>query len=178
MEEIRKLGSENAANPDWQYEFHYQLLPVAYDLCFEELKSKVLELHEKGVIFSGILSIGEGHEEFKIETQANNLDDVAELSDNRGVTRVNAPIFKDLPADDPLPLRFPFESFSRIRSSKNPGFFICNHLCARMSRAAESLPGAPFFGFIHVPKTGSGGMFTPDVCAAVIVNGMKKIPAE
>jgi pyrrolidone-carboxylate peptidase len=90
---------------------------------------------------------------------------------------VNSLIFKDLPADATLPLRFPFDAFSRIRSSNHPGFFICNHLCAKMAREAESLPGSPYFGFIHVPKTGSGGMFTPDVCAAVIVNGMKKIPA-
>ena len=175
LEEIKKLEAENAQNPEWMYSFHYQVLPVAYDLCFDEVKAKVLDLHQNGISLGGILSIGEGHEEFKIETQANNLDDVAELSDNRGVTRVNAQIFKDLPADATLPLRFPFESFARIRSSKNPGFFICNHLCARMSRESELLPEAPFFGFIHVPKTGSGGMFTPDVCAAVIVNGMKKI---
>jgi hypothetical protein len=35
----------------------------------------------------------------------------------------------------------------------------------------------PFFGFIHVPRTGMGGIFTADVCAAIIVNGFKKIGA-
>ncbi|MBU6153784.1 MAG: hypothetical protein KGP28_05735 [Bdellovibrionales bacterium] len=175
LEEIKKLEAENATVPEWPYFFHYEVLPVEYDGCFEQMKSVVFDLSRKGIELQGVLSLGEGHEEFKIETRANNLDDVAELSDNRGVTRINSRIFPDLPAHATLPLKFPFEAFSRIRSSSNPGFFVCNHLCARMARESETLPGAPLFGFIHVPKTGSGGMFTPDVCAAVIINGMKKI---
>jgi len=174
LDEIRKLSDAALSDPSWGFEFHYQVLPVEYDTCFLFLKTEIESLSKKGILLSGVLSLGEGHEEFKIETQANNLDDVPELSDNKGVTRSGSKIFDDLSAEAKIPLKFPFEAFSRIRSSNHPGFFICNHLCAKMGRAADSLPGSPAFGFIHVPKAGSGGMFTPDVCAAVIVNGMKK----
>jgi len=177
LDEIRKLEVENASSPGWNFSFHYEVLPVEYDGCFDRMRVAIERLAQENVQLEGILSLGEGHEDFKIETRANNLDDVAELADNRGITRSGKKIFEDLSADATLPLKFPFEAFSRIRTSNHPGYFICNHLCARMARAAESLPGSPDFGFIHVPKTGSGGMFTPDVCAAVIVNGMKKIEA-
>jgi pyrrolidone-carboxylate peptidase len=175
LDEIKKLEAENSGSPEWRYTFHYEVLPVEYDGCFDHMSATIKTLSQRGITLEGILSLGEGHEEFKLETQANNLDDVAELSDNRGITRSGKRIFEDLPADAAIPLRFPFQAFSRIRTSNNPGYFICNHLCARMARTCEALPGSPVFGFIHVPKTGSGGMFTPDVCAAVIVNGMKKV---
>ena len=176
LEEISKLAQENSQNPEWEFELHTHTLPVEYDHCYLALMSHVGVLKEKGIQLEGVLSIGEGAEEFKLETQANNLDDVAEFADNRGVTRVNQKIFTDLSAADTIALRFPFEAFSRIRTSKSPGFYICNHLCAKVGREWAPNTQAPYFGFIHVPRSGMGGMFTPDVCAAVIVNGFKKIP--
>ena len=173
--EIKKLETENGSDAAWNYKFHYAILPVVYKNCFSVLEEQVSNLLKSGIKLEGILNLGEGAEEFKLETQANNLDDVAEVSDNSGETRTNKKIFKDYPIDMPLPLRFPFEAFARIRSSKSPGFFICNHLCAEMSVNYGKSDRIPYFGFIHVPKTGSGGMFTADVCAAVIVNGFKKI---
>jgi len=59
------------------------------------------------------------------------------------------------------------------RKLKSPGFFVCNHLCARMGMEFSD-QNKPYFGFIHVPRTGMGGIFTAEVCAAVIVNGFKK----
>ncbi len=175
LNEIKKLESENASLPEWNFQFHYALLPVQYDQCFEILLQEKNRLEKKGIRLEGIMSLGEGHEEFKVETQANNLDDVPELSDNAGVRRTAQKIFADLPEDALLPLRFPMEAFARIRSSKNPGFYICNHLCAKMSRTFGATPDLPYFGFVHVPKVGSGGMFTADLCAAMIVNSFKKI---
>lgn len=136
---------------------------------------RVTTLSSQGYQIEGVLSIGEGAEEFKIETRANNLDDVPDLADNAGVIRSKSPIFPELLSGETLPLRFPFEAFSRIRTSMNPGYFICNHLCARMARHWPS-PTDPWFGFIHVPRSGMGGMFTAEVCAAVILNGLKKLP--
>ena len=175
LEEIKKLVAENSVSEEWDYDFYYFILPVEYDRCFDVLLSELKELKTKKISVEGLLALGEGHEEFKIETQANNLDDVAELSDNVGVRRTAVKIFDDLPTDASLPLRLPFDAFSRIRSSKNPGYYICNHLCARMSRNFGPTSDLPYFGFIHVPRAGLGGMFTAEICAAIIVNSFKKI---
>jgi pyrrolidone-carboxylate peptidase len=170
-DEIARIQFKKLGDSSWPFTFHFGLLPLEYDRCFEVLTSEIQTLSEKGIHLEGILSIGEGGADFKLETQANNLDDVGEMADNRGVIRADQRIFSDLSEHSPIPLRFPFEAFSRIRTSKNPGFFVCNHLCARMGRATSENSSAPFFGLIHVPKAGSGGIFTPDICAAVIVNG-------
>lgn len=177
MQEMQKLEAENSSVGDWHFKFHYITLPVEYDRCFEVLTQEMNCLKKDGIALEGVLGIGEGHEEFKIETQANNLDDVAELADNAGIRRSGVKIFADLAEDAPLPLRFPIDAFSRIRTSKNPGYYICNHLCAKMSRAFGVDKQLPYFGFVHVPKVGSGGMFTADVCAAMLVNSFKKLPS-
>lgn len=175
LEEIKKLVRETPVAEQWPFDFHYLVLPVEYDRCFSVLLEEIQLLKKKNINLEGILSIGEGHEEFKIETQANNLDDVTELSDNAGIRRTAIKIFEDLASDAHLPLRFPFEAFARIRSSKNPGYYICNHLCARMSREFGGSDTIPYFGFVHVPRVGFGGMFTAEICAAMLVNGFKKI---
>jgi pyrrolidone-carboxylate peptidase len=174
QEEMKKLEVEAKANADWNYEFHYAVLPVVYKTCFSKLEEEVTKILATGVKFEGVLALGEGAEEFKLETQGNNLDDVPELADNSGDARGNKKIIPDFPVDMPFPLRFPFEAFARIRTSKNAGFYICNHLVTEMSYHYSKSDRVPYFGFIHVPKAGSGGMFTADVCAAVIVNGFKK----
>ena len=176
LREIEKLAAGNRGQMDWPFEIHTTLLPVEYDHCHTALMSEVEALAARGIHLEGVLSLGEGAEEFKLETQANNVDDVPELADNKGVIRSGQKIFKDLDVTDKIPLRFPFEAFNRIRSSVSPGFYICNHLCARMGRE-WSKKDSPWFGFIHVPRTGMGGLFTSEVCANVIVNGFKKIKA-
>ncbi|NDG83967.1 MAG: hypothetical protein EBX52_02890 [Proteobacteria bacterium] len=173
--EIGRIAEHLEPSPSGRFCIHFKVLPVEYDRCFEALMQTVEEMKSSGIRLEGVLSIGEGDEDFKIETQANNLDDVEGFPDNRGVIRENQKIFPDLDEEAVIPLRFPFEAFSRIRTSKNPGYFICNHLCARMGRQFGSDPNAPWFGFIHVPKTGHGGIFTPDIIATLIVNGLKKI---
>jgi pyrrolidone-carboxylate peptidase len=175
LDEIKKLEQENRANDDFHYVFHYAVLPVVYATCFTSLDKEVNALFAEGIKLEGVLGLGEGAEEFKLETQAHNIDDVPEVADNAGEIRSGKKIFSDYPVDIPFPLRFPFEAFSRIRTSKNAGFFICNHISAEMSVQYGKSDRIPYFGFIHVPKVGSGGMFTPDVCAAVIVNSFKKI---
>jgi pyrrolidone-carboxylate peptidase len=172
--EIQKLAADLEKTKEWPFEFHYATLPVEYDRCFTVLKD---EIAKSKVEYEGILSIGEGAEEFKIETQANNLDDVPNMPDNVGVNRVGKKIFADLGKTDTIALRFPFEAFQRIRTSRNPGYFICNHLCAKMGREYATDLDAPYFGFIHVPRTGLGGVFSADVCAAMIVNSFKKMTA-
>jgi pyrrolidone-carboxylate peptidase len=174
LDEIRKLAESLASDPQWNYDFHYRVLPTVYDHSQTVLMDVINTLEKEGVKLAGVLSLGEGAEEFKLETQANNLDDVAGFPDNKGVTRVEKKIFADLDADDVIPMRFPFEAFARIRTSKSPGFFVCNNLCARMAREF-SKPTAPYFGFIHVPRTGMGGIFSAEICAAIIVNGFKKL---
>lgn len=174
VSEMKKIVAD--LNPtEWPFEFYYSVLPVEYDRCYAFLKDELTRFEKEGHRFDGILSIGEGAEEFKLETQANNIDDVPTLSDNAGVTRTEKVIIKDLDKNAVIPLRFPFEAFGRIRTSKNPGYYICNHLTARMGYEYAPNAKAPFFGFIHVPRTGQGGVFTADVCAAMIVNGFKKI---
>jgi pyrrolidone-carboxylate peptidase len=175
MREIENLVLELSHTPDWQFNFFYLDLPVEYDRCFTVLKDAVAAHSKNGIQLEGILSIGEGAEEFKIETQANNLDDVSNFPDNSGVVRERKKIIAGLPDDMTIPLRFPVEAFQRIRTSNNPGFFVCNHLCARMAYEFGGDPKKPLFGFIHVPRTGQGGVFTADVCAAMIVNGFKKL---
>jgi len=173
MREVIRLSK---LDTDLAFSLHPFLLPVEYDRCTEALLEQVDSFASKGIRIEGVLSIGEGAEEFKIETRANNLDDVPDLADNSGIIRSKSPIFKDIAPGDSIPLRFPFDAFSRIRSSVNPGYFICNHLCARMAHHWQD-PVDPWFGFIHVPRSGMGGMFTAELCAAVILNGLKKIKA-
>jgi len=174
VREIQKRMAELGA--ELPFEFQYLTLPVEYDRCDEVLKTELAMLTAKlGGPFEGILSIGEGAEDFKLETQANNLDDVPNLTDNAGVVRTGKKIIARLSKEDVIPLRFPFEAFQRIRLSKNPGFYICNHLCAKMGDAFADDADAPYFGFIHVPRTGMGGAFTADVCAAMIVNGFRRL---
>lgn len=173
LNEIKKLYAKNSSESGWPFEFHFAILPTEYDTCFTILMNEFGSLQKNGIQLEGVLSLGEGAEEFKLETQANNLDDVPNFPDNKGVVRVGQKIFPKL-KDEFIPLRFPFEAFSRIRSSKSPGYYICNHLCARMGvEFAES--NKPHFGFIHVPQKGMGGIFTADVCAAIIFNSFKKI---
>ena len=174
LDEIEALTRNFEGNEEWGFKIHTTVLPVEYDRCHEALTCAQEHLLKEGIQLQGILSLGEGDSEFKLETQANNMDDVEGFPDNAGVIRTRRTIIQDYPPDEILPLRFPFEAFSRIRTSKSPGYFVCNHLCARMAHETSKKPDAPFFGFIHVPKTGAGGMFTPDVCAQVIVNGLKK----
>lgn len=172
LEEIRKLVDEKKSDPSWSYDFHYRVLRTEYDACFAQLMGECEALEKSGVRIEGILSLGEGAEDFKLETQANNYDDVPGFPDNLGVVRIEQKIFPKLKSEV-IPLRFPFEAFGRIRSSNSPGFFVCNNLCAHMGQEFAAL-NKPYFGFIHVPRTGQGGVFTPDVCAAMIVNGFKK----
>lgn len=175
LDEMNKLALASDL-AEQAIEFHYGVLPVVYDTCFQALDQLEKGLGKQGIHLEGILALGEGAEEFKLETQGANLDDVPEVADNSGVKRSEQKIFTDYPVDTPLALRFPFEAFNRIRTSKNAGFFVCNHLIAEMSVNYGSSERIPYFGFIHVPKVGSGGMFTPDVCAAVIFNGFRKLP--
>jgi pyrrolidone-carboxylate peptidase len=165
LKEIEKLVGD---------EYFYHTLPTEYEHCHTELMKQIESLQNNGVQLIGVLSLGEGAEEFKLETQANNLDDVPNFPDNKGVIRVEQKIFPKLKSDF-IPLRFPFEAFARIRSSNSPGFYVCNHLCAKMGIEFAG-SDKPFFGFIHVPRTGMGGIFTADVCAAIIVNAFRKIP--
>jgi pyrrolidone-carboxylate peptidase len=174
--EFQKLEQIEMDAKSWLFQFHYVVLPVEYKRCFLVLDEKVKQLAQIGIAIEGVLAIGEGAEEFKLETQGHNLDDVPELADNAGEIRSGKKIHDDYPIEAPFALRFPFEAFSRIRSSKNAGFYICNHLCVEMSYHYGKDDKISYFGFIHVPKTGSGGMFTADVCASVILNGFKKIP--
>ena len=175
MEEIQTLVKELGSDPAWNFEMHFIILPVLYDGSFEALKAEVERLEKSGVKLEGILGIGEGAEDFKLETQANNLNDVPNYPDNSGTSRVNEKIFSELPKTATLPLRFPKEAFGRIRTSINPGFFVCNNLCAYMAQEWGSKTTGPYAGFIHVPRSGEGGVFTADVCAAMIVNSFKKI---
>jgi pyrrolidone-carboxylate peptidase len=170
MREVLRLAT---SDPQFPLELHHCVLPVEYDGSPTALLKEIERIQSRGIRLEGILALGEGSEHFKIETCANNLDDVPDLADNAGVTRSKSVIFPDLSASETIPLRFPFDAFSRIRTSVNPGYFICNNLCARMGRL-WSKPSDPVFGFIHVPRTGMGGMFTAEVCAAVIAQGLRK----
>ena len=173
LAEIEKLSVANGTDPAWNFDFYFHTLPTEYEGCFPSLMKEIETLQNKKIKLEGVLSIGERAEEFKLETQANNLDDVPGFPDNKGVIRSGQKIFPKL-KEDFIPLRFPFEAFSRIRTSKSPGFYVCNHLCAYMGMEFSD-EKKPYFGFIHVPRSGMGGIFTSDVCAAMIVNGFKKI---
>ncbi|NDF13974.1 hypothetical protein EB061_01455, partial [bacterium] len=150
MDELVNLSARFEPNPEDALVFHCRVLPVEYDRCATQIFDEIARLQSMGIRLEGVLSLGEGAEEFKLETQANNLDDVPDFADNRGVIRTGRKIYDDLDEDAVIPLRFPFEAFSRIRSSKNPGFFVCNHLCARVGRELaarqESETDAPWFG--------------------------------
>lgn len=175
LQEMKALTSELEHTPDWPFQFHYHILPVEYDRCFEVTLEQVQQIEKKHDSLSGILALGEGAEDFKIETQANNLDDVPGFPDNAGTVRKNKKIFNDLEKHHAFELNFPFEAFSKIRTSTSAGHFVCNHLCAKLSRHHEDKKNPPHLGFIHVPRKGMGGMFTADLCAVVIVNGFKKL---
>ncbi len=177
IEELIKASARLEPSPDGIFAFHFRVLPVEYDRCASVLLQEIESLAAQGIRLEGVLSLGEGDEELKIETRANNLDDVDGFPDNAGVIREGQAIFKDLPDDAVIPLRFPFDAFSRIRTSMSPGYFVCNHLCAKMARALASDPKAPSFGFIHVPRPGRGGIFTPEIIAAMILNGFRRIPS-
>ena len=82
LEEILRLNS----NPDLK--FYTVVLPTEYDRCDQVLLTEIARLQSIGIELEGVLSIGEGKEDFKIETQANNLDHAPTYTDNAGVTRV------------------------------------------------------------------------------------------
>lgn len=158
-----------AMNQDPELELHSLVLPTEYDRCDLVLQKEVYRLQEAGVRLEGVLSIGEGKDEFKIETQANNLDHAPAFTDNAGVVRTQSRIFSDRAAI--LPFQFPFERFE-ISKSLNPGFFVCNHLCARMAVAREKDPDLPPFGFVHVPRSDLTQKYSTEHCARAILTGL------
>jgi pyrrolidone-carboxylate peptidase len=168
-------GSDLMADDRWNHVFHYEVLPVVYSKCFSALTARIQALKAEGITLEGVLGIGEGFEEFKMETQAHNIDDVPGFHDNAGDARTAVAIFSDMPLGAPMPLRFPTEAFGRIRRSTSAGYFVCNHLAAEMAHAWGKGKDPAFFGFIHVPRVGEGGVFTADVCASMIVNGFKRL---
>lgn len=150
-------------------ELHSIVLPTEYDRCDLVLQAEIYRLQESGVQLSGVLSLGEGKDEFKIETQANNLDHAPAFTDNAGIVRTQSKIFKD--RDAIIPFSFPVERFA-IATSLNPGFFVCNHLCARMAVALEKDPALPPFGFVHVPRSDLAQKYPTEHCARVILEGL------
>lgn len=168
----RVLGLNRALPPEATLGLRSYVLPTEYDRCELVLVAEIYRLQQEGVELEGVLSLGEGKEEFKIETQANNLDHSPTYVDNAGVVRVQQKIFGD--RDAVLPLSFPVERF-RIETSINPGFFVCNHLCARMAVARELDPAMPPFGFIHVPRSDLTHKYDTDHCARVVLEGLRAI---
>lgn len=148
------------------------ILPTEYDRCEQVLLGEIFKLKEQKIELSGVLSLGEGNEDFKIETQANNMDHAPQSADNAGVVRVQQRIFADREAI--IPLDFPVEKFP-IKTSMNAGFFVCNHLCARMSVARKKDPLIPYFGFIHVPRSDLAQRFTTEHCATAILTGLRAL---
>jgi pyrrolidone-carboxylate peptidase len=154
------------------FDLHTLVLPTEYDRCALVLLAEIERLKTKGVTLTGVLSMGEGREDFKIETQANNMDHAPNLADNSGSIRNQQRIF---PIEaDTLPLDFPYEKFE-IDLSMSPGFYVCNHLCARMAMATRKDPTLPMFGFIHVPRLEFNPHFTTKGCAQTIYQGLQRI---
>jgi pyrrolidone-carboxylate peptidase len=160
-----------AMNRDPELRIHSLILPTEYDRCALVLQAEIRRLQEAGVRLEGVLSIGEGREEFKIETQANNLDHSPSFTDNAGIVRVQTKIFPE--REEVLPFSFTFDRFE-IPASMNPGFFVCNHLCARMAIARDQDPGLPPFGFIHVPRSDLADRYSTEHCAQVILEGLTR----
>jgi pyrrolidone-carboxylate peptidase len=173
LEEMQRLAEVREKNAEWPFRFHYLVLPTEYDRSSQLLLAEVSRLEKMGVKIDGVLSLGEGADEFKLETQAHNLDDVENYPDNAGVVRTRHLPLKDH-AEHIIPLRFPYEAFGKIRTSKNAGYFVCNNLSAWMGREYAS-EQKPYFGFIHVPREGMGGIFTAELCAEIILIGFSKI---
>lgn len=165
---MQVLDAIQKLNRDPALEIHTVLLPTEYDRCEGVLLAEIAKLNSQGVQLTGVLSIGEGHEDFVIETQANNLDHSAQ-EDNVGIVRTQQKIFQN--RDDILKMDFPVDRF-KIQKSLNPGFFVCNHLCARMMVAREKDPTLPVFGFVHVPRHDLTHKFSTEDCARSILAGL------
>jgi pyrrolidone-carboxylate peptidase len=159
------------ASPQPTFELHTKILPTEYETCELVLLGELTRIQKEHGSVDGILSLGEGREEFKIETQANNMDHAPNTADNAGVVRNRQVIFTQLP--EALPLSFGFDAFE-IERSINPGFFVCNHLCARMSVRQHQDPQFPRFGFIHVPRLEFTPHWTTEQCAKIIYEGVAR----
>lgn len=182
---IRKINEE-LGEPVWPLKFYEMLLPTEYDSSFKVLISEIEKLKQAGVELEGILSLGEGKTDLKIETQANNLDHAPELKDNKGIVRTNQKIYPELA--DLIPFHFPlkevfsgfYPEFLEYVKSPSPGTFVCNNLCARATVELEKLFGKkrPYFGFIHVPRADLKALFSPQKCAKVIMGCFESIAKE
>ena len=161
-----------AINHDPHLDLHGVIIPTEYDRCDQVLLAEIHRLRSLGIQLHGVLSIGEGKEEFKIETQANNLNHAPQSADNAGTVRTQQKIFSDREAQ--IPIAFPVEKF-QIQASVNPGFFVCNHLCAKMAVAREKDPALPLFGFIHVPRSDLTRQYPTEFCTTTILAGLRNL---
>lgn len=56
LDEIKKLEAKNSGSPEWCYTFHYEVLPVEYDGCFDHMSATIKALSQSGITLDGILS--------------------------------------------------------------------------------------------------------------------------
>lgn len=146
--------------------FYFKVLPTQYDVSFEVLLETLKTLPP----LTGVLSLGEGRDHLRIETYAYNLDQ-SQTQDNQGKIRKQSPILSN--QEDKIQLHFPYESFSHLETSTDPGRFVCNHLSFKAAHYFKN--SKTYFGFIHVPRIKNPSEHQEQIfyCAQQIIRGFK-----
>jgi pyroglutamyl-peptidase len=129
------------------------LLPVAFGAALTEL-AHAME-RERPML---VLAIGQagGRARLSLERVALNLID-ARIPDNAGAQPVDVPVIADAPAAyfSSLPLKAALLALHErgipAELSLSAGSYVCNAVFFALRHLAESAPGIPRAGFLHLP---------------------------
>ncbi|WP_193165861.1 pyroglutamyl-peptidase I [Microbulbifer hainanensis] len=158
-------------------------LPCVFDLCLEQLGSRVREVGP-----DVILAVGQagGRAAISLEKVAINLNE-ARIPDNAGGQPRGTPVVPGGPTAyfSGLPLK---RLTARLQDSGIPaelsytaGTFVCNHLFYGASHLAEQLPRPPRVGFVHIPylpEQAARHPGSPHMALSMLTEGLKGICDE
>ncbi len=128
------------------YQVESEFLPVAWE-GFGVLLHDLIGVHKPDIV----LGLGEGKETFSCLEQTGR--NIANGTDNEGVSRINEPLEDDGPAERAATIHWAPEWFSympgKIKPSQHAGQYLCNHfLFSALGSARVPL------GFLHLPVQG------------------------
>lgn len=129
------------------------LLPVAFGAALTEL-AHAMERERPSLV----LAIGQagGRARLSLERVALNLID-ARIPDNAGAQPVDVPVIAGAPAAyfSSLPLKAALHALQErgipAELSLSAGSYVCNAVFYALRHLAETAPGAPRAGFLHLP---------------------------
>jgi pyrrolidone-carboxylate peptidase len=170
------IGALLKAHPEWlgaATDVAVCNLPVVYD---EAPKAAMDCIRQENP--SIVVSLGEADCALRVESAANNLDDVPGFPDNAGNVHVQREIIPGAPAR--LGFQFPVEAIlcaldpegkAGIDASISPGNFVCNNTAFTLTHALAR--SRTPFTFIHVPNSNCrADLKDPEKNAHLIAQGV------